>query len=742
MRRVAISLLSVLFLACNKNEPSQAGVQVLVNYTASFKAGCFVVKSMDAANPAVELDRNEIADLANKVPPLKIAVLRKQEWPETVRVVVTAHEQRCENGARVDEDSADVDLSGAGFQAGKTVTLTLETPDADGDGFVPTANGGTDCNDESGEARPNGPAEICDGLDNDCQGGIDNGLARTEFFFDEDGDGVGMGPPVLACTTPPRHAVIGGDCDDKNPARAPNKPEVCNDFDDDCDEVTDEGFNKAWYADRDGDTYGAQSMPLMSCAALVPGHVRVTGSTFDCDDDKPDVNPGATEKCNDRDDNCVGGADETFLVGAQPKGSNCLNDVCVGVFICDPANDTRTVCNALPPTLYYPDVDQDTQGASDGAVQKVCSGTPAPPGKVTNATDCDDADPGTKQAATEVCDGLDNNCNGQLDEGLTCGGRFLQVGDTALGINSHDWRTVALDPTDGYPVWVAGLNGKLAVRKMPTETFVSHSHGEVSTSCGNSHWYAAWVRPLDGHVFLAGQGGQVAEHTGANCINQSVAAGAADTTGIVGFVSGGETTLYLTSEGGKLFTWVPGTTPVERNSNSGNSYRDIHAVDPGLLLVAGRTVVGAGNQIVTSYVNGNWTPVPHTLSNPFNGSVNALWMGSANLACAVGDGGAVWRWSGGTSWTLAPAVPGGGSPNFSSVVIPPSTNVAYMVDKSANGKLRRLTQYGWARAPRVLSASTSMPIDPDVPLYDLAMRSVGDFWMVGDDGRVYHYPQP
>jgi hypothetical protein len=64
-----------------------------------------------------------------------------------------------------------------------------------------------------------------------------------------------------------------------------------------------------------------------------------------------------------------------------------------------------------------------------------------------------------------------------------------------------------------------------------------------------------------------------------------------------------------------------------------------------------------------------------------------------------------------------------------------------MVDKSPNGKLRRLTQYGWARAPRVLSGDTSMPVDTNVPLYDLAMRSVGDFWMVGDDGRVYHYPE-
>ena len=740
MRRVAISLLSVLFLACNKDEPSQAGVQVLVNYTASFKTGCFVVKSVDAANPAVELDRNEIADLANKVPPLKIAVLRKQEWPETVRVVVTAHEQRCENGARVDEASANVDLSGAGFQAGKTVTLVLETPDEDGDGFVPTARGGTDCNDESREARPNGPAETCDGLDNDCQGGIDNGLARTEFFFDEDGDGVGTGLPVQACAPPPRHAAIGGDCDDKNPARAPNKLEVCNDVNDDCDEDTDEGFNKDWYADEDGDTYGAQSKLLRSCAAQVPGHVRVTGNTFDCDDAKPDVNPGATEKCNERDDNCANGADETFLVGPQRKGSNCLNDICIGVFICDPANDTRTACNALPPTLYYPDVDQDTQGASDGAAQKICSGTPPPTGKVANATDCDDADPGTKQAATEVCDGLDNNCNGQLDEGLTCGGRFLQVFDSALGGGGHDWRTVALDPTDGYPVWVAGMEGKLAVRTAANASFVSHSQGEsTSTSCGNWHWYAAWVRPSDGHVFLAGQGGQVAEHTKATCINQADAPGTDDATGIVGFESGGMTTLYLTNAGGKLFTWTPGSNPIEQHANSGNSYRDIHAVDPNLLLVAGRT--SAGNQGVTSYLNGSWTPVPHTLNNTVSGSVNALWVGATNLACAVGDGGAVWRWSGGTNWTLAPAVPGGG-PNFTSVVIPPGTNVAYMVDKSPNGKLRRLTQYGWARAPRITPVGQTQPVDPQVPLYDLAMRSVSDFWMVGDDGSVYHYPQP
>ncbi len=747
MRHVAITALCVLFLACKKDDPQQAGVQVLVNYTDSFQKGCFVVRSVDPAKPDVELEMGKTGiSLDGKKSPLKIAVLRRVGWPERVRFILTAHELNCDGLQVGEQHSVELDLSGSGAQPDRTQTLALVTPDGDNDGFIPTANGGRDCDDTSDQARPNRTDEVCDGLDNNCNGQLDEGLTpRLEYFIDGDGDGVGAGNSVQACAPPPGRVAAGGDCDDTNAARSPNKQELCNGSDDDCDGTTDEGYTKEWYGDEDGDGFGAQSKLRVTCDEVVPGHVRVTGNNFDCDDGEDEVKPGAEEKCNNRDDNCVGGIDEPFLTGERPKGGDCFTDVCNGDYICDPMDDTRTTCSAAAPRLYYPDVDMDGEGAEGATAQKVCSGDSVPTGKVDNATDCDDVDPGTKKAAAEVCDGLDNNCDGKLDEGLTtCGGVFLQVFDGALGGVGHDWRTVAVDPVDGYPVWVAGIGGKLAVRSTVNTPFVSHSFGDSppnSTNCGDHDWYAAWVRHSDGHVFLAGEGGRVAEHTGTACTSVDTP-GSANLTGIWGFDSGSETTLYLVSDGGKLFTWTPGSTPTERHNNAGYVYKDIHALDPNVrLLVAGRMTGSPGGQAITSYVNGTLTTdSAHSLSNTVGGSVNALWMGSPSFAYAVGEGSAVWRWNGVANWTLV--TPPGAGINFSSVVVPPGTNVAYIVDKGTPSKLRRLTPFGWARAPRVTPAGSPVPVDPALPLYDLAMTSVGDFWMVGDDGMVYHYPQP
>ncbi|WP_342377766.1 hypothetical protein NVS55_00600 [Myxococcus stipitatus] len=60
----------------------------------------------------------------------------------------------------------------------------------------------------------------------------------------------------------------------------------------------------------------------------------------------------------------------------------------------------------------------------------------------------------------------------------------------------------------------------------------------------------------------------------------------------------------------------------------------------------------------------------------------------------------------------------------------------YMVDSSSSGRLWRWTPYGWAR-------SIVMPPSATVPLHDLAMSPTGsEFWIVGDEGRVFHYPEP
>jgi hypothetical protein len=81
--------------------------------------------------------------------------------------------------------------------------------------------------------------EICDGLDQDCDGEIDEGVV-PEWFLDEDGDGYGAGEPVEACQAPERHAALGGDCQDADASVHPGAAELCDGVDQDCDAETAE----------------------------------------------------------------------------------------------------------------------------------------------------------------------------------------------------------------------------------------------------------------------------------------------------------------------------------------------------------------------------------------------------------------------------------------------------------------------------------------------------------------------
>jgi hypothetical protein len=560
----------------------------------------------------------------------------------------------------VDSDSKELHVGG---EEPESLELRLQTPDADGDGYVAMleGGGGTDCDDTRAATYPGNP-EVCDSLDNNC----------------------------------------------------------------DPDRAVDEGFDKEWYRDADKDGTVVQGSRAFGCTPPDASYVRWRYQPFDCDDNDPERNPFHFEICDGKDNNCGGGVDEFF----SDKGTPCTNDVCTGTRVCNAAK-TATVCSAPAPVTYYVDADGDGQGAVGTAGTKVCAPSAAPAGAASNSSDCDDADRMTLAGLPEVCDAVDNNCNGQVDEDLSCGGTLSRVSPSTLGGTDRDWRAVAVGPGK-LPVWIAGLGGKLVVRRTAGGAFQSHSFGDTpanTTNCGDFDWYAAWVRPSDGHVFLAGEGGRVAHHTGSACIDQADLAGTGHATGIIGFESGGVTTLYLVSAEGRLFTWAPGSAPVERG-NSSNVYNGIHALNPNLLLVAGGSNVGT--QSIYGYANGSLgTEILHTTSNLINGDMNAVWMGASNLAYAVGDSGYVWRWNGGTGWELLSRPPGVTSNLYGVVTLP--NGDAYMVDSGANGQLHRRTQYGWARGPKLPTAA--------VPLFGIAMSSERDFWVVGDDGFVFHYPE-
>ncbi|MFM7727881.1 MAG: putative metal-binding motif-containing protein, partial [Flavobacteriales bacterium] len=128
------------------------------------------------------------------------------------------------------------------------------------------------------------PVEICNGVDDNCNGQVDEG-------FDADADG---------------YTSCGGDCNDNNAAIRPNATETCNTIDDNCNGQIDEGVTSTFYADADGDGYGNASSSVAACSAPA-GYVS---NSTDCNDNNSDVRPNATEICNSIDDNCNGQIDE------------------------------------------------------------------------------------------------------------------------------------------------------------------------------------------------------------------------------------------------------------------------------------------------------------------------------------------------------------------------------------------------------------------------------------------------
>jgi hypothetical protein len=100
-------------------------------------------------------------------------------------------------------------------------------------------------------------------------------------------------------------ACGGDDCDDDDAAIHPRATERCNDRDDDCDGLTDEALDTDWFADADGDGFGAG--PAVRACAPPAGYVA---TALDCDDADPDVHPGVAETCDGRDQDCDGFTDE------------------------------------------------------------------------------------------------------------------------------------------------------------------------------------------------------------------------------------------------------------------------------------------------------------------------------------------------------------------------------------------------------------------------------------------------
>jgi len=298
-------------------------------------------------------------------------------------------------GANEDCDFEDNDCDGTideGF-------VTTYYDDADGDGFGDIGGGkvaqlmcpgdadptdvsvGGDCDDSDPNVNE-GAAEICDGIDNDCDNIADQGeLGYITVYRDTDGDGFGAASaPREACfnsSTGAYYEAIGAesiplpgtawvdnatDCDDTDPTVNPNAVEDCSVADRNCNgDSFDADDAPEYFIDIDLDTYGAGE-PNTGTHACDPTQLPELSEgvwvvlSSDCNESDPNINPGAAETCDGFDNDC----------------------------------DTRIDIDPEDAPLLYEDYDNDGYGNPATALR---SCDPGPSYTTTVGGDCDDSDP-------------------------------------------------------------------------------------------------------------------------------------------------------------------------------------------------------------------------------------------------------------------------------------------------------------------------------------------------------------